>query len=53
MGLERLHPAARVFLNVAYLGGLLYAFASDFDATEIQTLVLFMLGHGAVEKIVK
>ena len=52
-GLEKYRPGTRVVLNIAYLGALLYAFASDFDATEVQTLIAFMVGHGAVEKFVK
>jgi hypothetical protein len=52
-GLEKYHPVWRVGLNIVFLTVLLYAFASDFDETEIRTLLLFMMGHGAVEKFVK
>lgn len=47
------HPFWKILSNIIVLAVLLYMTSSDFDKTEIITLVMFLAGNGLVEKLTK
>lgn len=51
--LDKSHPVWRVLLNMVWLGMALAVTASDFDASELKTLALFLAGNGVVERTLK
>lgn len=50
---DRHHPIWKVIGNLSMLAVILGATASDFDASEMRTLLMFLVGNGALERLTK
>lgn len=51
--MDKHHPAWRIGGNLAWISIVLYFTASNFDETEMRTILLALLGNGAIERITK
>lgn len=50
---DRHHPIWKLLANLSMLTIILVATANDFDATEMRTLLMFLVGNGAVERLTR